>query len=168
MSLSMYQASVPVINQMLGSLKRVLEKGAEHAAMKKFDPSNLIQARLIADMLALPKQVQIACDAAKFAVARLGGVEAPKFDDSETTFEQLIERIDKTLAFIASVPAAQIDGTEDKDLSIPVGPNKMDMKGQRYLLQFALPNMYFHVTTAYALLRMNGVEVSKRDFLGTF
>lgn len=166
MPITMYSASLPVFVRKLGSLSQWLDKAEAHALARKFDPSVYIAARLAPDMLAFPKQIQIACDGAKFCVARLAGVEAPKHDDTEATLAQLKERIAKTLAFIQSVPEAQITGTEDKDISVPRRDGAVSMKGEFYLNHYALPNFYFHVTTAYALLRHNGVELGKGDFLG--
>jgi hypothetical protein len=167
MPLTMYSASVPVFVRMLGNVGTWLDKAEAHAAAKKFDPSVYLTARLAPDMLPLPKQIQIACDAAKFCIARLAGSEAPKFEDSETTIPELRERIAKTLAYVKSVPAAQIDGTDAKDVSVPRRDGSMTMKGEDYLRHFVLPNFYFHVTTTYALLRHYGVELGKADFLGS-
>lgn len=165
MSLSMYSASVPTFIHMLGNLSHLLGKGAAHAEAKKFDPANLLATRLFPDMLPLIRQVHIACDAAKFGAARLAGVEAPKFEDTETTFAELQARCDKTIEFLKTVPADKVDGTEAKVIEFPVGPNKMSMPGQQYLLGWVMPNFFFHITTAYNLLRHNGVEVGKRDYL---
>jgi hypothetical protein len=165
MSINMYAASVPVFVRKLGSLSNWLDKAEAHAQAKKFDASVYLAARLAPDMLPFTKQVQIACDGAKFCVARLAGVDAPKDDDSEATVAQLKARIAKTLAFIQSVPEAQIVGTDDKDISVPRRDGVMVMKGEPYLNHYALPNFYFHVTTAYALLRHNGVELGKSDYL---
>jgi hypothetical protein len=166
MSLSMYSASVPVFVRMLGNLSSWLDKAQAHAAARKFDPAVFLAARLAPDMLPFPKQIQIACDGAKFGVARLAGVEAPKFEDDESTIAELRERIAKTLAFVQSVPAAQIDGSDDRDITVPRRDGPVVMKGETYLKHFVLPNLYFHTTTAYALLRHNGVELGKSDFLG--
>jgi uncharacterized protein len=163
----MSSASSPLFKAMLGNLDFFLVKAAAHAEAKKFDPANLLAARLAPDMLPLTRQVLIACDASKFGVARLAGVDAPKFDDTESTIEQLRERIAKTIAFIDSVPADKIDNTEDKDISFPVGRDgsMRTMKGEAYLKHWVMPNFFFHVTTAYALLRHNGVELGKAEFL---
>lgn len=166
MSISMHSASVPVFVRMLGNLLNWLDKAEAHAAAKKFDAAVLLGTRLAPDMLPFTKQIQIACDAAKFGVSRLAGTEAPKFEDNESTLEELRERIRKTIAYVQSVPTAQIDGTEDKDVNVPRRDGTMTLKGEPYLKHFVLPNFYFHVTTAYALLRHNGVELGKRDFLG--
>lgn len=163
----MSSASAPVFKSMLGNLDHFLAKAAAHAAAKKFDPANLLACRLAPDMLPLTRQVLIACDASKFGIARLAGVEAPKFDDTESTIEQLRERIAKTVAFIDSVDASKVDGTEDKDITFPVGRDgsTRTMKGEAYLKHWVFPNFFFHVTTAYALLRHNGVELGKTDYL---
>ncbi len=167
MAISMHSASVPVFTRMLGHLAAWLDKAEAHAQAKKFDTSVYLAARLAPDMLPFTKQIQIACDAAKFGVARLAGVEAPKFEDNETSFADLRERIRKTLAFVESVPASAIDGTEDKDITVPRRDGSIVMKGEFYLKHYVQPNFYFHVTTAYALLRHNGVELGKGDYLGT-
>lgn len=166
MPLSMYQASVPVFVRQLSALSAILKKGEAYVEAKKIDPAALIGSRLIADMHALPRQIQIATDGVKGGVARLAGVDIPSYPDTETTFAELQERIAKTIAFIQSVPAEKIDGTEDKTIILKLGPNEMSFPGQQYLLNFVIPNFYFHVTTAYAILRQNGVEIGKRDFLG--
>ena len=166
MTISMYSASVPVFKHMLGNLSHFLDKAQAHAEAKKFDPQVLVESRLAPDMLPFKKQIQIACDAAKNGLARLSGVEAPKFEDGESTLAELKERIRKTLQFLDSVPRDKIDGCEDKDITFPVGRDKTrTMKGEAYLLNWALPNLFFHITTAYALLRHNGVELGKTDYL---
>jgi hypothetical protein len=166
MSITMYSASVPVFVQMLGNLNGWIDKAEAHAASKKFDPVVLVGVRLAPDMLPLKTQVQIACDAAKFCVARLSGVDAPKFDDNEATLADLRERVKATIAYLESVPAAKIDGSDDKEISVPRRDGPIIMTGEAYLKRFALPTFFFHVTTMYALLRHNGVEVGKRDYLG--
>ncbi len=166
MAISMYSASVPVFTRMLGHLAAWLDKAEAHAQAKKFDTSVYLAARLAPDMLPFTKQIQIACDAAKFGVARLAGVEAPKFDDSEASLAELRERIRRTVEFVSSVPAAAIEGTEDKDITVPRRDGNIVIKGEFYLKHYVQPNFYFHVTTAYALLRHNGVELGKGDFLG--
>ena len=163
---TMYTASVPVFVRKLGSLSKWIDKAEAHAQTKKFDGSVYLAARLAPDMLPFTKQIQIACDTAKFCVARLAGVEAPKHDDSESTLAQLKERIAQTIAFVKSVPEAQIAGSDDKDIAVPRRAGTLMMKGEAYLNHYALPNFYFHVTTAYGLLRHNGVELGKGDFLG--
>jgi len=158
--------SQPVFEHMLGNLSHFLDKAQAHAEAKKFDPAVLLQSRLAPDMLPLARQIQIACDGAKNGVARLSGVEAPKFDDTESSLGELKERIGKTLAYLASVPAAQLDGNESKDITFPVGKDKTrTMTGEAYLKHWMLPNFFFHVTTAYAILRHNGVELGKSDYL---
>jgi hypothetical protein len=166
MPITMHSASVPMFVRMLGNLNKFIEKAEAHAQAKKFDPAVYLVARLAPDMLPFTRQVQIACDTAKFCVARLAGVEAPKHEDNEASLADLKARIAKTLAFVQSVPAEQIAGTEDKDIHVPRRDGVMVMKGEAYLKHFATPNFYFHVTTAYALLRHNGVELGKGDFLG--
>ncbi|QHJ01253.1 DUF1993 family protein [Xylophilus rhododendri] len=166
MSLSMYDASSTVFRHSLGQLAHVLEKAAADASARKIAPAVLVQARLAPDMLPLSGQVQIACDTAKLAVSRLSGQKAPAFEDTETDFEQLAERIRKTLDFIASVPAEAFAGSEDIAVTVGSGERARSFTGQPYLLHFALPNFFFHVTTAYAILRHNGVPVGKSDYLG--
>ena len=167
MTISMYQASVPVFQKSLTSLKGVLAKGAAHALEKKIDESVFLGSRLYPNMFPLGKQVQIAGDFGKGPVARLAGVELPKYEDIETSFAELAARIDKTLAFIGTFTPAQIDGQEDRDISLTIGGNPVAFKGQPYLLHFALPNFYFHMSMAYAILRHNGVEIGKRDFVAS-
>jgi uncharacterized protein len=166
MSISMHSASVPVFVRMFGNLSLWLDKAEAHATAKKFDPQVYLTARLAPDMLPFPKQIQIACDAAKFGVARLAGVEAPKFDDTEASLAELRVRIQKTVEFVRSVPASQIDGTEAKDVVVPRRDGSITLKGEFYLKHFVMPNFYFHVTTAYALLRHCGVDLGKSDYLG--
>jgi hypothetical protein len=166
MSITMHSASVPVFVRMLGNLDAWLVKAEAHAQAKKFEASVYLAARLAPDMLPFTKQIQIACDGAKFGVARLAGVEAPKHDDTEASLADLRERVRQTIAFVQSVPAAQIDGTEAKDVTIPRRTGPMTLKGEFFLKHFVMPNFYFHVTTAYALLRHNGVELGKMDYLG--
>lgn len=166
MPLSMYTASVPVFQHMLRNLSHILDKGEANAQARKFDPSVLANARLAPDMLPFTRQILIACDAAKLGVARISGVEAPKFEDNEATFPELKERIRKTLDYLESVPAAKMDGSEDKEITFPVGRDKTrTMTAQAYLTTWALPNFFFHVTTAYAILRHNGVDLGKPDYL---
>lgn len=166
MTLSMYQASVPYFVRMLRNLKALLEKGAAHAAARKFDPMVLFNARLAPDMLPLSKQVQIASDNAKGCPARLAGVDPPRFEDTEATYAQLIERIDKTLAFLKTLTPAQVDGSEGRDIVLKFPNSTYNFKGLDYLRYFALPNFTFHVVTAYNILRNNGVEIGKSDYLG--
>jgi len=166
MSITMYSASVPIFVRMLSNVNVWLDKADAHAAAKKFDTSVYLSARLAPDMLPFTKQIQIACDTVKFCVARLAGVEGPKFEDNETTLTELRERINATIAYVKSVPAAQIDGSEDKDITIPRRAGSTVMKGEAYLKHFVLPNLFFHLTTTYALLRHNGVDLGKMDYLG--
>ncbi|MEO6624925.1 MAG: DUF1993 domain-containing protein [Burkholderiaceae bacterium] len=166
MSLSMYQASAPVFTRMLTNLRAIVEKAVAHAGSKGIDPSVLVNSRLAPDMLPFSRQIQIATDMAKNCLSRLAGLEPPKFEDNETTFQELVARIDKTIAHVKSFKPAQIDGTEDKDIKLQMRTGPMEFKGQAYLLHFALPNFYFHVTTAYGLLRHNGLELGKMDFMG--
>ena len=163
----MYQASVPRLANTLNNLSAILDKAAAHAAEKKIDPAVLPGCRLYPDMFPLSRQVQIACDTAKGAVARLAGVAIPTHEDTERTFEELKARIAKTVDFVRSFQPAQIDGSDDKDITLKLGPREVTWKGMQYLLGFALPNFYFHVTTAYAILRHNGVPVGKPDYIGT-
>jgi len=166
MTLSMYQASVPVFARMLENLSAILAKGAAHAEAKKIDPAVFINARLAPDMFALARQVQIAADAAKGCVARLAGAEVPSYPDTETTFAELQARVAKTLAFIKGFTAAQIDGSEDRTCVLKIRGEDMKFRGQDYLFKLAFPNFFFHVTTTYDILRHNGVEVGKLDYLG--
>ena len=169
MTLSMYQASVPVFKQLLGGLSAVLVKAEAHAAAKKIEPNALLQARLYPDMFTLLRQVQVACDFAKSVSARLAGVEVPSFDDKEETFADLQARIAKTLAFIDSLAAAQIDGSETRQIVTQAGtPKEKIFTGQSYLFNYGLPHFFFHTSTAYAVLRHNGVEVGKKDYIGTY
>ncbi|MDB5943975.1 MAG: hypothetical protein JWQ13_3541 [Ramlibacter sp.] len=166
MTISMYSASVPVFKNMLGNLSHFLDKAQAHAEARKFDPQVLVDYRLAPDMLPFKRQVLIACDAAKNGLARLAGVEAPKFEDKENSLPELKERIRKTLDYLDSVPRDSIDGCEDKEITFPSGRDSTrTMKGEAYLLNWALPNLFFHVTTAYAILRHNGVELGKGDYL---
>ena len=166
MSLSMYQASAPRFVNMLNALSAILDKAQAHAEARKLDAAALTAFRLYPDMFPLTRQVQIACDAAKGAVARLAGVDIPKHEDTEQTFAELKARIAKTVEFIKSVPAAKIDGSEERAVTIKLRGQDTTFKGADYLLGFAWPNFYFHVTTTYNILRHNGVELGKRDFLG--
>ena len=169
MTLSMYQASVPVFKQLLGGLSVVLAKAEAHAAAKKIEPNALLQARLYPDMFALLRQVQVACDFAKSVSARLAGVEVPSFDDKEENFADLQARIATTLAFIDSLTAAQIEGSETRQIVTQAGtPKEKIFTGQSYLFNYGLPHFFFHTSTAYAVLRHSGVEVGKKDYVGTY
>jgi len=167
MTISMYQASAPRLANSLKNLSAILDKAAAHAEAKKIDPAVLLSTRLYPDMLPLLRQVQIASDSAKGAVARLAGVEVPKYEDTEETIADLKQRLAKTIDFVSSFKPAQIDGSEEKDIHLKLGQREVDWKGMQYLLGFALPNFYFHVVTAYDILRHSGVEIGKRDFIGT-
>jgi uncharacterized protein len=167
MALSMYSATVPVCIRTLGNLSTFLEKTEAFCVAKKIEPSVLLSARLAPDMLPLSKQIHIACDAAKFAVSRVTGVDAPKFDDSETTLGEFKARIAATIDFLKSVKPEQMNGTEEKDVTVQVRGAPMTFKAEAYIKHWALANMWFHVTTAYAILRHNGVELGKGDFLGS-
>jgi hypothetical protein len=166
MKISMHQASAPRFAAMLRNLSGLLDKAQAHCEAKKIDPLVLTQFRLYPDMFALARQVQVACDTAKGAVARLAGAEIPKHEDTEQSFAELKARIAKTLEFVESVPAAKIDGSEERDVVLKLRGQEVKFSGLQYLLGFAYPNFYFHVTTAYAILRHNGVEIGKRDFIG--
>jgi uncharacterized protein len=167
MSFSMSEASLPVFEIGLAALSANLDKVAAFAAAKKIDPSVFLNMRLAPDMFALTRQVQVAADQAKNGSARLAGVEAPKYEDTETTIDQLKARIAKTIAYLKTLDRRQIDGSSDREITFPLGPsNKGHMKGADYLNHFVLPNFYFHLTAAYAILRHGGVELGKRDFLG--
>jgi uncharacterized protein len=166
MTISMYQASVPAFIQTLEALLKILGKAEEFCTAKKIDPTVLVNARLAPNMFALARQVQIATDFAKGTTARLAGVEVPAYEDNEKTTGELKARITKTLDFVKAITPAQIDGSEERDITLKVGGNPITFKGQFYLVNFALPNYYFHLSTAYAILRHNGVELGKSDFLG--
>jgi hypothetical protein len=169
MTNAMYIASIPVFRQMLGGLDTVLSKAEAHTAQKKIDPAALLQARLFPDMFPFTRQVQIACDFAKSVPARLAGVEVPGYDDSEQTFAELHARIARTLAFIDGLDAAQFEDAAGRQIVLRPGtPKERSLDGQSYLLAYGLPQFFFHVTTAYALLRHNGVEIGKKDFMGAY
>jgi uncharacterized protein len=165
MSLSMYQASVPAFQKHLGALDAMLDKAVAYADAKKIDPAVLLGARLYPDMFNFTRQVQAACDFAKNVSARLAGIPVPSYADTETTFPELKARIAKTLAFLETIKPEQMEGSEATSYTIKVGPNDMTFAGQDYLLHFALPNFYFHSATAYGLLRHNGLDIGKRDFM---
>ena len=161
----MSSASLPVFRTMLSNLSHFLDKAQAFVDLKKCDPVALTQFRLAPDMLPFARQILIACDAAKNGAARIAGLEPPRFEDNEQTIADLKARIQKTLDFLATIRPDQIDGTEDKDITFPVGKESRTMKGEAYLKHWVLPNMFFHVTTAYAILRHNGVDLGKRDYL---
>ena len=166
MKMSMYQASVPTFSRVLENLAAILEKAEQHAAAKKIDPAVLINSRLAPDMFPLGRQVQIASDAAKGGAARLAQATPPAFEDTETTFAQLVERCRKTVAYLQTLKPEQIDGSEDRTVSWQSRSATKTMQGMPYLLNHVTPNVFFHVTTAYDILRHNGVELGKQDFLG--
>lgn len=166
MAMSMYQASIPQLTKMLTNLSNILKKGEEFAKAKNVDGAVLVGDRLSPDMFPLSKQVQIACDQVKNGMARLAGIEPPKFDDQESTFAELQERIAKTIAFANTIQPAQVDGTEAKEIKFSIKEWHFEFVGEQYLLTWIIPNFYFHVTTAYNILRHNGVEIGKSDYLG--
>ena len=166
MSLSMHSASIPYFVRALNNLSAILEKGAAHAKEKDIDPSILVTDRLFPDMFPLSRQVQIACDVSKGAAARISGIEAPSHEDNESSFEELIARINKTIEFLNSLPTDKINGTEEKEIKFQAGPYELDFTGATYLSMWALPNIYFHVTTTYNILRHNGVALGKIDYVG--
>lgn len=166
MKISVHAMSVEVFTNSLGNLSVILEKGLAQATARKFDPSVLVSARLAPDMFPLSRQVQIACDIAKNSVARLAGLEPPRFEDTEKTFEELRARVARTLDYLKGVPPKSFEGAEDRDIKVPVRDATLEFKGLDFLQRFAIPNVYFHITTAYNILRHNGVELGKRDFLG--
>jgi uncharacterized protein len=167
MKISMHALSVEVFANALDNLSRILEKGANSAAQRKFDPGVLLAARLAPDMLPLTRQVQIAADIAKNSVARLAGQEPPRFEDTETSIEQLRARLARTIDFLKGVPASALEGAETRDIKLPAGERTLEFKGLEFLQRWAIPNVFFHFATAYDILRHNGVELGKRDFLGT-
>jgi uncharacterized protein len=166
MSLDMYTSSKPRFAHMLRNLATILSKAEEHARARRIEPSALLQARLFPDMFPLVRQVQIACDTAKGTCARLAGVDVPKHEDNEQTFEELQQRIAKVIAFMDSVPSDSIAASADRQVTLKQRDRELHFRGDAYLLESALPNFYFHVVTAYDILRHNGVELGKRDFLG--
>jgi uncharacterized protein len=168
MSISMYQASVPLLTNSLRNLAAILEKGAAYAEAKKVDQTVLLNSRLFPDMFPLARQVQVASDIARRGVARLAGADAPPMEDKEVTFGELIDRLQKTITYLETFTATQIDGSEEKEIVLPLGKQTMTFAGLPYLQSFMLPNVYFHVATAYNILRHSGVEVGKADFLGKF
>ena len=165
MSLSMYEASIPVFIRQLNALSGILKKGEEHAIAKKIEPEVFINARLAPDMFPLSRQIQIATDGVKGCAARLAGVDVPSYPDTEKTFAELQARIAKTIEFLKTFKAAQIDGSEGRKITLKLRKEDTSFLGQPYLLNFVLPNLYFHVSMAYAILRHNGVDVGKMDFL---
>ncbi|MCU6435632.1 DUF1993 domain-containing protein [Undibacterium sp. Jales W-56] len=169
MTISMYAASVPVFRQMLLSLSDVLNKAEAHATAKNIEPAALLQSRLFPDMLSFTRQIQIAADFAKSVSARLAHIDVPSYEDNEQSFADLQARIAKTLALLDSLTPAQFEGSEELDIVLRPGtPKEKKLSGQNYLLAYGLPQFFFHVTTAYALLRHNGVEIGKKDYMGNF
>jgi hypothetical protein len=166
MKISMHAMSVSLFVPMLGNLGEILDKGVASATNRKFEPAVLGDGRLAPDMLPLTRQVQLACDFAKNSTARLAGQDPPKFEDNETTFPELKARIEKTLAYLQTVPPSAVDGAEDRDITVPLRDRKLEMKGLPFLQLWVLPNFYFHVVTAYNILRHNGVDIGKIDYLG--
>lgn len=169
MTITLYAASIPVFKQMLNSVSGILAKAEAHAVAKNIDPNALLQARLYPDMFPLIRQIQIAADFARGVSARLAGVDVPTYDDREQTFAELRALIDTTLAFVESFTPAQIDGNEAREIiTRPGTPKEKRFTGQSYLLSYGLPQFLFHVTAAYAILRHNGVEIGKRDYMGAY
>lgn len=168
MTISMYQASVPVFIRMLGNLNAIVAKAAAHAQEKKIDETAFLAARLFPDMLAFTRQVQIATDFARGTAARLAGGEPPSYEDKEQTFADLTARIDRTVAYLKTITPAQVDGSEGREIVRPIRGEPKKFTGIDYLLQYALPNFYFHTTTAYGILRHNGIALGKGDFIGSF
>ncbi len=166
MKISVSAMSIDIFTQALANLSAILDKGVAHATAKKFDSAVLVTSRLAPDMLPLSKQVQIACDLSKNSIARLAGVEPPRFEDNEKTIEELKARIARTIDYLKSVPPASLEGSEDRDIKVPAGERTLQFKGLAFVQRWAIPNVFFHVTTAYNILRHNGVDIGKRDFLG--
>jgi hypothetical protein len=166
MSFSLYQSSVASFERCLTAFLAILDKAEEHAKARKFDPVNYLGLRLAPDMFPLVRQVQNFCDNAKNAPSRLAGVTAPAFEDSEATFAELRDRVIRTLEFLKTLDRQAVDAAEDREIIFPVGPTKLRMQGGNYLVHYVLPNFYFHLTTAYDILRSAGVDIGKRDFLG--
>lgn len=166
MTLSMYEASVPVLLRGLSNLDAILIKAAAHAEARKFDPAVLVNARLYPDMFPLSRQVQISSDTAKGGAARLAGIEVPSYPDTEASFAELRARIEQTVKFLRGIERGQIDGSEERAVVLKLRTGTLEFKGQGYLFDFVLPNFFFHTTTTYAILRHNGVELGKPDFLG--
>ena len=167
MKISMYALSHDVFRKSLGQLQHVMEKGIANAKARNFDTSVLVGARLAPDMLPFSKQIQLTSDFAKNSMARLAGIDPPKFEDNETTMEELLARVKKTLEYIDTVPATALEGSETRDIRIPLRDRTVEFKGLQFLQHWALPNFFFHFVTAYNVLRHNGVDIGKRDFLGS-
>jgi hypothetical protein len=167
MKVSVHALSIDIFTKALGNLSAILEKGAAYAAARKFDSSVLVSSRLAPDMLPLSRQVQIACDVSKNSAARLAGKEPPRFEDNEKTFEELQARIAKTIDYLKSIPASALEGAEERNIKVPAGERTLEFTGLAFIQTWALPNVFFHITTAYNILRHNGVDIGKRDYLGT-
>ena len=168
MTLSIYSAAIPVFKQILNSLSAILDKAESHVGDKKIDPNALLNFRLYPDMLPFVRQIQIATDFAKGCGARLAGVDVPPYEDSEQSFAELKARIAKTVAFIDALPQASIDGSETRAITTGSGEKTKHFTGQTYLFHYALPHFFFHATTAYDILRHNGIDVGKKDFIGSY
>jgi len=168
MAMSMYAAAVPMMKTLLGALSGILEKAEAFAKAKNIDPAVLASDRLAPDMFPLWRQIQIACDNARGGALRLAGRDVPTMPDVEATFDSMKQRIADTLAVIDSIPATEIDGSEERKIVLKMRAGEMEFAGQRYLVGFVIPNLTFHCATAYNILRHNGVEIGKRDFLGSF
>jgi uncharacterized protein len=166
MKVSMHAVSADLITNILGNLSWLLQKGEANAASRKFDPAVLLSARLAPDMLPLTRQIQIAGDIAKNSLARLAGQEPPRFEDNETTIEQLRARLARTIDYIKSIPASAFEGSETRDIKVPAGERTLEFKGLDFLQTWVIPHVFFHVTTAYNILRHNGVDLGKADFIG--
>lgn len=167
-SVSLHHCSAPVFLQILGALDGILVKAEAHAAARKIAPETLLFARLFPDMFHMTRQVQIACDFAMKTMARLSGIEPPSVPDTEKSFDELRARVARAIAYVSAADARAVDNASHKDITFPIGANSLTMNGVDYFTRFALPNFYFHATTAYAILRENGVELGKRDFMGQF
>jgi hypothetical protein len=166
MTISMYNASIPVMIKMLGNLEAILDKAIAHVAARKIDDAAFVESRLFPDMFTFARQIRIATDMSKGAGARLAGIDIPKFEDNEKTLPELKARVRKAIDFLKTLTSTQIDGSEERAITITAGGKTLNFKGLDYLQSWALPNFYFHVTTAYNLLRHGGVEIGKMDFLG--
>ena len=166
MKISMHAMSHDVFKKALTQLLHILEKGAANAKTRNFEPNVFVGLRLAPDMLPFSKQIQLTSDFAKNSMARLAGIDPPKFEDNEATLDELVARVKKTLDYIGTVPVAALEGSEDRDIKIPLRDRTVEFKGLAFLQNWALPNFFFHYVTAYNILRHNGVDVGKRDFLG--
>lgn len=167
MTISMHSLSIPILEKNLGHLSKFIDKAAAYCEQKKCEPAALITFRLYPDMLPFSRQIQIACDQAKGCAARLAAIDPPKFEDTETTFAELQARIERTISFIRGVSREAIDASAGREIAMKIGPNEIKLSGQKFLTEFALPNFFFHVTAAYIILRHNGVELGKRDYIGS-